>query len=75
MDSQGWVAVIGALVVLVGAISAAAVAVISALRTNTATVQANTVDRAVQTAVTSAKLDTVVAAVTGTGDGTIPSKP
>lgn len=59
-----WVAIIGALVVLVGAISTAAVAIIRALKENTAVTVANTLDRATKTATTNAKLDAITDAVT-----------
>lgn len=69
VTAQDYVVIIGALVGLCGAISAAAVAIIKALKENTAVTVANTVDRAEKTIATNEKLDTIVGAVTGTGSG------
>ena len=73
MTAQDYVLIIGALTTFVGAVSLAAVTVIKALKENTAKVIENTADRAVKTAETTVKLDTIASQVqdihSGTGTG------
>lgn len=77
MTAQDYVVIIGALVGLCGAISAAAVAIIKALKENTAVTVANTIDRAVKTEATNAVLSEIgsqvrdIHAGTGTGAPTV----
>lgn len=63
MNAGEITAILSGLVVLVGAIAAAAVSVIRALHQNTRVTAENTADRAVKTQATNAKLDDIKEAV------------